>query len=158
MLMPLVKWGFIALLLLPVAEVAVFVIIAALIGWFWAFCLFLATTVLGLATLQRSGRRDIERFRAEFAKSGIYAIHLESPGLGPIIGGILLVMPGFITDALGLLLLVPVTRRWLRATLGRALEKARKARDPAVLDLAPDEWRRVSDTAIKYDGDRKRVK
>jgi UPF0716 protein FxsA len=158
MLMPLVKWGFVGLLLLPVAEVAAFLIIAALIGWFWAFCLFLATTVLGLATLRRSGRRDIERFRAEFANSGIYAIHLESPGLGPIIGGILLVMPGFITDALGLMLLVPLTRRWLRATLGRALENARKARDPAVLDLAPDEWRRVSDTAIKYDGERKRVK
>ena len=156
--MSLVKWGFIGLLLLPVAEIASFIIVALLIGWLWAICLFLATTLLGLAILKRSGRRDVERFRSEFAKDGIYAIHLESPGLGPIIGGILLVIPGFITDVLGLMLLAPAIRRWLRATLGRALEKARRARDPAVVDLTPDEWRRVSDKAIDHDTKRKQVR
>jgi UPF0716 protein FxsA len=156
--MTLVKWGFIGLLLLPLAEAAVFIIVALAIGWFWAICLFLATTLVGLAILKQSGRKDVDRFRAEFAKEGIYAIHLESPGLGPILGGILLVIPGFITDALGLMLFVPGIRRWLRATLGRALEKARRARDPAVVDLAPDEWRRLSDKAIDYDTKRKQVR
>ncbi len=156
--MPLVKWGFIGLLLLPVAEIAAFIVIAALIGWLWAICLFLATTVLGLAILKRSGRKDVDRFRAEFAKDGFYAIHLESPGLGPIIGGILLVIPGFITDVLGLMLLVPGIRRWLRGMLGRALEKARRPRDPSVIDLTPNEWRRLSDKTIDYDTKRKRVR
>jgi UPF0716 protein FxsA len=156
--MSLVKWGFVALLLLPAAEVTAFIVVAVLIGWLWAACLFLATTVVGLAILKRSGRADIERFRREFARDGIYAIHLESPGLGPIIGGILLVIPGFITDVLGLMLLVPAIRRWLRGSFGRALERARKARDPEVIDLAPDEWHHLSDKAIKHGTKRKRIR
>ena len=77
------------------------------IGWFRAVCLFLATSLLGLLILRRSGRSDIDRFRDAFRRDGIRAIHLESPGLGPMLGGILLVFPGFITDVLGALLLVP---------------------------------------------------
>src|SRR5687768_7828912 len=109
--MSLVKWGFIGLILLPIAEFAAFVVVALLIGWFWTACLFLATTAIGLLILRRSGRRDIERFREAFAADGIYAIHLDSPGLGPMLGGILLVFPGFITDLLGALLLIPAIRR-----------------------------------------------
>ena len=49
--MSLVKWGFIGLFLLPVAEMAAFVAVAIAIGWFWAACLFLATTILGLSLI-----------------------------------------------------------------------------------------------------------
>src|SRR5688572_16508312 len=98
--MSLVKWGFIALFLLPVVEMAAFVAVALAIGWLPAVCLFLATSLLGLLILRRSGRNDFDRFRDAFRRDGIRAIHLESPGLGPMLGGILLVFPGFITDAL----------------------------------------------------------
>jgi UPF0716 protein FxsA len=156
--MSLVKWGFIAVLLLPAAEVAVFVVIAVLIGWVWAICLFLATTALGLVVLKRSGRQDIDRFRAALAQGGIGAIHLESPGLGPILGGILLVIPGFITDVLGAMLLIPAFRHRLRATIGRVRERTRRARDPAVIDLTPEEWHQVSETAAHDRRRRKRVR
>ena len=150
--MSLVKWGFIGVFLLPVAEIAAFVLVAFLIGWLGAICLFLATTVLGILILRRSGSNDIERFRAAFSQDGVRAIHLESPGLGPVIGGILLVFPGFITDILGALLLVPAVRGALRAAIGRARETRRRKRNPEVVDLTPQEWHQVSSDKPIEDG------
>jgi UPF0716 protein FxsA len=156
--MSLVKWGFIGLILLPLAEMAAFVAVAAAIGWIPAACLFLATSLLGLLILRRSGRSDLDRFRDAFRRDGLRAIHLESPGLGPMLGGILLVFPGFITDALGALLLVPVVRRTLRRFIARARETRRRERDPSVIDLTPKEWHQVSEKPIKDGGPRKRVR
>ena len=156
--MSLVKWGFVGLFLLPLAEIAVFVAVAVAIGWLPAVCLFLATTILGLVILRRSGRSDLDRFRDAFRRDGFRAIHLESPGLGPMLGGILLVFPGFVTDLLGALLLVPLVRRKLRGLAARARETRRRQRQPEVVDLTPKEWRQISEKPIKGDNPRKRVR
>ena len=155
--MSLVKWAFIGLILLPVAEIAAFVVVALAIGWFWAACLFLATTVAGLLILRRTGRGDLERFRTEWARNGIRALHLDSPGLAPMIAGILLVLPGFVTDIAGALLLLPPVRRRLRAAISRARDEGRRQRDPSVLELSPKEWRELPDASIE-DQPRKRVR
>jgi len=147
--MSLVKWGFIALLLLPAAEIAAFIIVAVVIGWLWALCLFVATTVLGVLVLKRAGRKDVDRLRAALARDGVAAIHLDSPGLGPVIGGILLLLPGFITDMMGAALLIPAVRRRLRGAISRARPMGRRQRAPAVVDLTPEEWHQVSDKAVE---------
>src|SRR5215470_16171098 len=118
--MSLVKWAFIGVLLLPVAEFAAFMLVAVAIGWFSAVLLFLGTTAIGLMILRRAGRRDFDRFRSTLGAQGIRAINLETPGLASMIGGILLVLPGFITDVAGALLLLPLTRHWVAAAISRA--------------------------------------
>ena len=146
--MLLVKWVFIGLLALPVAEVVTFLLVAALIGWFWAAALFMGTSVAGVLLLRRSGRNDLDRFRAAFAQDGIRAVHLESPGVAAMLGGILLVFPGFITDLLGAALLVPPLRRWLSGKLAQARrDRQRRRRDDGdhVIDLAPSEWQQIPD-------------
>ena len=144
--MSLVKWTFIGLLVLPAAEVVTFLLVAVLIGWFWAAGLFVATSVAGVFLLRRSGRNDLDRFRAAFARDGIRAVHLESPGVAAMLGGILLVFPGFITDLLGAALLVPPLRRWLRGKLAQARrDRRRRGRDDHIIDLAPSEWQQISD-------------
>jgi len=144
--MSLVKWAFIGLLVLPAAEIIFFIAVAALIGWLSAVALFLTTSVAGVMLLKRSGRADLERFRAAFARDGIRAVHLESPGLATIVGGILLVLPGFITDILGVALFVPVLRRWGAAWLASAARERRRAsRDPSIIDLEPSEWQQIPD-------------
>ena len=143
--MSLVKWTFIGLLLLPAAELLAFVLVASLIGWFWAAALFIATSVVGLLLLRRSGRADLNRMRAAFARDGFGAIRLETPGLGPVLGGILLVFPGFITDVLGAVLFVPAFRRWAAKRVAGARRGRRGRRDDRVLDLEPDEWRHIPD-------------
>jgi UPF0716 protein FxsA len=147
--MALVKRGLIGFVLLPIAEVIAFIVVASLLGWFWATCLFLATTFVGLLMLWRTGAGDIERFRAALRRDGFAAVHLDSPGLGPMIGAILLVFPGFITDILGALLLLPAVRRQLRRQIARARDDRRRQREPSVIDLTPQEWRQVPDLPTK---------
>jgi len=154
--MSLVKWGFISIILLPAAEIAAFIIVALLLGWIWTLCLFLATTALGVIVLRRSARADLDRFRTAVAAGGVDAIHLESPGLGPMLAGILLVVPGFITDIVGALLLIPAVRRALARSIGRSREARRRRRDPAVVDLAPTEWHQMPDPPIEDGRSRKR--
>ena len=120
--MSLVKWTFIGLIALPAAELLALVMVASLIGWLRTAALFIATSVVGVLLLRKSGRADLARFRATFAQQGLRAVHLETPGVATMLGGILLTFPGFITDAVGTALFVPVVRRWTAgklATLAR---------------------------------------
>jgi UPF0716 protein FxsA len=143
--MVLLKWGIIGAILLPMAEVAAFMLAAATIGWLWATALFIATSAVGLLILRHMGRGEFDRFRTAVNHNGIRAINLETPGLSRIAGAILLVLPGFITDAVGALLFVPPFRRWAGAALGRARAKRRAAQDPSVIDLSPGDWHQVPD-------------
>jgi UPF0716 family protein affecting phage T7 exclusion len=67
------------------------------------------------------------------------------PGLAPTIGAILLIMPGFITDAFGAALLIPGFRRWATATLAKRLARGSRKPNDKVIDLEPGEWRSVAD-------------
>jgi UPF0716 protein FxsA len=145
--MSLVKWAFIGLLVLPAAELATFLLVAALIGWLRTAVLFVATSVVGVLLLRRSGRSNLERLRTAFAQDGIRAVHLETPGVAAMLGGILLVFPGFITDALGAALLVPPLRLWLAGALARSAEARRRRQRDAerIIDLEPSEWQQLPD-------------
>jgi UPF0716 protein FxsA len=144
--MILVKWGIIGAIVLPFAEVAAFALVATTFGWFWAAALFVGTSIVGLLILKHMGRGEFDRFRTAVNRGGIRAINLETPGLARIAGAILLVLPGFITDALGALLFVAPFRRWASAAVGQAQAKRRAAQNPSVIDLAPEEWHQVPDT------------
>jgi len=160
--MSLVRWGFVGLLALPVAEIAVFIMVALTIGWLWTLALFLSTSLVGILMLRHAGRAARERLRSAVGKDGIRAIHLESPSLAMLMGGFLLVLPGFITDLAGMLLLVPGVSRWAGTAVGRLFMQRRQAgRGRAVIDLPPDQWRQVDenrsdDTTAGDHGERKR--
>src|SRR5260221_6133279 len=138
--MSLVKWTLIGLLVLPAAELFAFFLMAALIGWFWAAGLFIATL------LRRFGRADLGGLRTAFARDGIRALHLETPGMATMLGGILLIFPGFITDLLGAALLLPAVRRWAAAKLATFARSSRRTpRDDRVIELKPGEWHQIPD-------------
>jgi UPF0716 protein FxsA len=146
--MPLVKWTLIGLLLLPLAELAVFIVLTMTIGWFWTIGLGLATTVLGVILLKRFGRDRIGRFGTALAHDGLRSVAIEGSALAHVAGGILLVLPGFITDLVGALMFVRPLRRWASKSIGRAARRksARKSGD-SVIDLEPTEWHQVADVA-----------
>jgi UPF0716 protein FxsA len=147
--MSLVKWAFIGLLVLPAAEIFGFLLVAALIGWLWAGIAFVATSVMGVLLLKRSGRRDLARLADALRNDGIAALHLESPGMASMLGTILLVFPGFITDVLGGALFVPAFRRWAAAALARTAKKRNRKRNhgpqDSIIDLEPGEWHQIPD-------------
>ena len=90
---------------------------------------------------------NLDRLRVAFSREGLRAIHLETPGFATMLGGILLVIPGFITDTLGAGLFLPAFRRWAGAAIGRAAR--RRPQDTSVIDLEPGEWHQIPDKAKK---------
>ncbi len=135
----MVKWIIIAVLLFPVAEIVVFLIVAAIIGGLWALLLMLATSLAGVMVLRRAGRSRIARLRVAVADSDKTWIEANTGGSLKVLAGLLLFLPGFLTDLIGLALLIgPVRRRF--GGLFRGWVHSRTRADRSVIDLAPGEW------------------
>ena len=119
-----VVWLVVALVIaLPVAEIAVLVATGRAIGALPTIGLMLATTLLGAWLAQREGRRTWVTLRRAFAEGRMPTGELADAVL-VMIGGLFLMLPGFISDIIGLICLLPFTRpfaRWLLTWLvGRA--------------------------------------
>src|SRR5258708_26471323 len=107
----MVKRILIAILLLPAAEIAAFVLVAALIGVTGALLLMLTTTLAGILVLRQAGRGRIARFRVAIAEAEMTDIETNAAGVLTVLAGLLLVLPGFLTDLLGIALLIAPLRR-----------------------------------------------
>jgi UPF0716 protein FxsA len=137
--MRLIKLIGIGLLAWPVAEIVAFACVSAAVGFANAVFLVLLMSFAGLFVLRHfSG--DVTRLRAAGA-AGIAVAPLGRPGMAPGLGGILLFIPGFVSSVLGLVVLFPLSRRWLLAGCRRVLAEGRSPAHPDVVDLAPSEWR-----------------
>lgn len=82
--------------------------------------LVVLTAVIGSLMLRRQGLATFFRAR-ERIDSGQIPLQEMMEGICLAVGGALLVTPGFVTDAVGFVLLMPPTRRWLAASLGKRL-------------------------------------
>ncbi|HEU4426070.1 MAG TPA: FxsA family protein [Pilimelia sp.] len=105
-----------------VVEIVVFVLVARWLGLPAAVLLFLITTVLGVLLLRREGVRAWRRFRAA-AEAGRPPGTQATDGLVGLVGALLLVLPGFVTDVVGLLLLFPPVRVLARGQVQRMAER-----------------------------------
>jgi len=149
--MSLLKWAIFGLLVLPFAEIVVFVAVALQIGFLAAIALTILTSFIGLSVIRNAGQNSVARVRTAFGERLISRTELDGPGFLTVVAGGLLLLPGFITDILGLLLLIPVTRQALHAALRHAVSRAgRGTGDPDVVDLSPDQWRHVTDERIPH--------
>jgi UPF0716 protein FxsA len=103
---------------LAVMEVLVLIAVGQLIGLGWALLLLLITSAIGGNLLRGQGGRAWRAFRADL-QSGRPPGHTATDGLLVLFGGVLMLVPGFITDVIGLLCLLPQTRRLPRSLLMR---------------------------------------
>ncbi len=135
------------LLGLVVAEAAVFLAAARLLGWFGALFTLFATSVFGFLVLGRMGRRLIARLADMLSRRDLMMVEGGSSGVLTALGGILLVLPGFLTDIVGALLLIPaIQNRLLDRPAG-----VRPRPDGRVLDLDPSQWRDMPNRQIEED-------
>lgn len=139
--MSMVKWLMLMLQALPLAELAAFIAVAATIGVVLALGLVLAGSLAGALVLRHAGGNHIARVRVAMnqglERGSFTALQADGPGGLLLLAGFLLLIPGFITDLIGLLVLV--------AALGR---HAPPTRADGVVDLAPEQWRRIDDPAL----------
>ena len=100
----------------PILELYVIVKVGGLIGVLPTLVLLFAMSVLGATLLRHQGRGAWQRFNAALAARRFPGREVAD-GLMITVGGVLLLTPGFITDAVGLLLLLPPTRALARRLL-----------------------------------------
>ncbi|NNC75449.1 MAG: FxsA family protein [Acidimicrobiia bacterium] len=96
-------------LVVPVAEIALFIAIGDRIGVITTLALIVITAFVGAALVSRQGRQTMARLRAEIAEQRVPTRQL-SHGAMILVAGALLLTPGFITDTVGFALLVPPIR------------------------------------------------
>jgi UPF0716 protein FxsA len=116
MLLPLVLL-FIAV---PLAELAVIIQVGEAIGVWWTIALLVADSILGWWLMRHQGRTAWRRFN-EALQAGRVPTREVLDGALVIFGGALLLTPGFITDILGFILLIPPSRALVRGVLSRRL-------------------------------------
>lgn len=134
-----------ALLLLfvvvPLAELYVIIQVGQAIGAVWTIALLLADSILGSVLLRSQGRAAWRRFQTALAAGRPPAREVLDGGL-VMFGGALLLSPGFLTDVLGLVLLLPPTRALVRRALVRRMGRGivrrvagGRARGPSMDDV-----------------------
>ena len=145
------KWLLLAVLVFPLVELAVFVAVATLLGFFNALGLLILGSLAGVMVLRHAGGNHIARVRMAMNQGlnqgSFTALQADSSGGLILLAGILLVIPGFITDALGLLVLLVPLWRELNRRLGRG---APPVRSDGIVDLEPEQWRRVDDPVLPH--------
>jgi UPF0716 protein FxsA len=148
------KWIIAAILLLPLAEIVAFILVAALLGLGVAFLLMLATTLAGFLVLRRAGRGGIARFRVAVTDTDVAGIQTDTSGFLMVLAGLLLFLPGFLTDLMGVALLIGPVRRWCGRTF-RLWVRRRTPADRSTIDLAPGEWQQLPERELPHKPDRR---
>jgi UPF0716 protein FxsA len=104
----------------PIAELAVIIQVGQALGFWLTLALLIADSILGSVLMRSQGRAVWRRFN-EALQAGRPPAREVLDGVLVIFGGALLLTPGFISDFLGLFLLLPPTRAIVRGVLARRL-------------------------------------
>lgn len=134
---------FALLTVLPLLEIAVLVVFGQWAGVWLTLAVVIGTAVAGVGILQRQGLAMMLRTQ-EAVMRGEPPVGAMLDGGMSVMAGFLLIMPGLITDALGLILLIPPARHFLARRLAAGLYgvadvevgvyEARPKRDPRTPD------------------------
>ena len=109
-------------IVVPVAELYVIIKVGEAIGLLPTLVLLIADALLGSMLLRQQGRAAWVRFNRALAENRLP--HKEVfDGVLIILGGALLLTPGFITDIFGLIFLIPPTRALVRAVASRTVRR-----------------------------------
>ncbi len=144
--MPLIPF---LLLIVPILEIAVFIMIGGQIGVIATLAMILVTAVLGSILLRVQGFAVLQSIQSKTAAGDVPGRELVN-GVMILVAGVLLLTPGFVTDSLGFLLFFPPFRHFLwthiaskiviqtKATFTDAQHGKHEQED--VVDLDPSEY------------------
>ncbi len=104
----------------PIVEIAVFIEVGGRLGLWPTLATVILTAMAGTALLRQQGLATLQRVR-ESLEANRFPMAEVFDGLCLLVAGALLLTPGFVTDAAGLLLFVPAVRVALRQVFGRYL-------------------------------------
>ncbi|EJL52243.1 protein affecting phage T7 exclusion by the F plasmid [Rhizobium sp. CF122] len=148
------------LLLLPLAEIAGFVLVGKAIGLWPTLALVILSFMLGMALLRRQGIGILRRMSAEGRNGMVPGRELLRPAM-LVIASLLLMIPGFITDIVALLIFIPavrdlawqyVSRRFVVVGSTSGFNSSRRTKDSKIVDLDDEDYRREPNDNSPWSG------
>ena len=112
----------VAFVVMPIVEIYVLIQVGQVIGPWWTILLLILDSILGGWLIKHEGGRAWRALRETLDDGRMPARELADGAL-ILIGGTLMVSPGFVTDAFGILLILPVTRPVARRLLTQVVSK-----------------------------------
>lgn len=109
-------------IIVPAVEIGVLLFSGQTIGVFPTVLLILATGVLGAYLAKKQGIDTFRRLQNDMGR-GMFIGDALMDGICILIGGLLLLTPGFVTDLTGLILLIPFTRKYVKPALYRFFKR-----------------------------------
>jgi UPF0716 protein FxsA len=109
-------------ILVPIVEVYLIIQVGQVIGPWWTIALLIGISVLGSYLIKREGRRAWQALQSAMASGRLPDRELLDGGL-LLVGGTLLLTPGFVTDIVGLLFVLPFTRPAVRSVARRLIRR-----------------------------------
>lgn len=134
-----------ALLIWPLIEIALFVTIGGWLGLWLTLAIVLGTAFAGVMLMRWRGLRAMADLRGQMKAMG-NPLALAADQAVFMLAGVLLVLPGFMTDVMGLLLLIPPVRMALVAVMARRVH-VRGAVRPAS-DVIDGDYSEVEPPAV----------
>jgi UPF0716 protein FxsA len=104
------------LLLVPLLDMLLLVVMTGYIGWVAVVLLVVLTALVGTLLVRAEGRHTLRRIQERLARGEVPTKELLDGAL-LLVSGVLLLTPGLVTDAIGFLLVIPVTRYPIRAAV-----------------------------------------
>jgi UPF0716 protein FxsA len=111
-----------AFIVVPILEIYVIIQVGQVIGAWWTILLLILDSLLGSWLIKREGGRAWQALRTALETGRMPARELADGAL-ILVGGTLMLSPGFVTDALGIVLILPFTRPAARRLLTRVVAR-----------------------------------
>jgi len=112
----------IAFVVVPILEIYVLIQVGHVIGAWWTILLLVLDSIFGAWLIRREGARAWQALRSALESGRMPARELADGAL-ILIGGTLMLSPGFVTDAFGILLILPFTRPAARRLLTQVVNR-----------------------------------
>tara|TARA_B100002019_G_C21053858_1_gene490582 strand:- start:291 stop:716 length:426 start_codon:yes stop_codon:yes gene_type:complete len=118
----------IAIIFVPIIEIYLFIKIGSQIGAFNTISLIFITAIIGIIYARYEGINTLKSGLSQLVKNEVPAYELIS-GAAIALGALMLIIPGFATDFLGFLFIIPVTRKLIFGKLSKKFNKEKKKQE-----------------------------
>jgi len=114
------KYFLLLLILFPAVEISLFLISSNIIGILPTMLVIVLTSALGAYFARKQGIEAFQKVQRDLQYGKMPGATIVD-GFCILIGGLLLLIPGFLSDLIGAVLLIPMTRKWIKPLFERWL-------------------------------------
>tara|TARA_Y100000022_G_C13132491_1_gene321046 strand:- start:359 stop:784 length:426 start_codon:yes stop_codon:yes gene_type:complete len=122
---------FFTIILVPIIEIYLFIKIGSQIGAFNTISLIFITAIIGIIYARYEGLNTLKSGVSQLIKSELPAYELIS-GAAIAFAALLLIIPGFATDLIGFLIIIPITRKLMFGKLSKKFNKKKNKQEPFI--------------------------